>query len=321
MHRAQYISWSELRVGLLVIASFTILGLTVLYIGSQQGIFAESYLLKVYMARVNGLQTGAPVWLSGMRVGSVREIRFRDRVEQTDIEVSLEAGGGGQGGTRTESAARGGTSGLAGDKYVSSTQGSSEQVASPEGGGLQGANPGDFEELIADASRVVDDMVLTLRNTREISEKVNSGSGVLGRLVNDPALLDETHTLIAEMRAILDRVQNGDGTVGRLLNDDALYGGLSHLFWSSDTLMTDLRGGNGTLGRLLYDPTLYDNLTTATARIDSLLARIEQGEGTAGRLVQDETLYEELKAVSTSTRALVEDIQRHPARYINIRIF
>jgi len=321
MRRAQYISWSELRVGLLVIVSFTVLGLTVLYIGSQQGIFAESYLLKVYMARVNGLQAGAPVWLSGMRVGSVREIRFRDRAEQTDIEVSLDIDRSVQERIRRGSVARIGTLGLLGDKYVSITQGSIDQPAIPEGGILQGANPIDFEELIADASRVVDDMVYTLRNTREISEKVNNGTGVLGRLVNDPELLDETRSLIGEMRTILDLVRSGDGTMGRLLNDDALYGGLSRLFWSSDTLMSDIRGGRGTLGRLMTDPTLYDNLVATTARLDSLLLRIEKGEGTAGRLLQDEALYEELKAVSASTRELMDDVRRNPSRYINIRIF
>jgi phospholipid/cholesterol/gamma-HCH transport system substrate-binding protein len=321
MRRAQYISWSELRVGLLVIASFTILGLTILYIGSQQGIFAETYLLKVYMARVNGLQTGAPVWLSGMRVGSVREIRFLDRVELTDIEVSLEIDRRVSERIRKDSVARIGTLGLLGDKYVSITQGSIDEPAVPEGGILRGANPVDFEELIADASRAVDDLVITLENTRDISEKINSGTGVLGRLVNDPELLEEARALIRDTRSLLDRAQNGDGTMARLLNDDALYGGLSRLFWSSDTLMTQIRAGDGTLGRLIYDPALYDNLTSLTARFDSLLARVESGEGTAGRLLQDEALYEELKAVSESTRELVEDIKRNPARYINIRIF
>jgi phospholipid/cholesterol/gamma-HCH transport system substrate-binding protein len=321
MRRAKYISWSELRVGILVIASFILLAATILYIGRQQGIFAETYSLKVYMERINGLQTGAPVWLSGVSVGSVQDIRFRDKVKLKEIEVVLEIDKQVQQRIRKDSVARIGTLGLLGDKYVAITQGSSTESAIPEGGMLQGANPVDFEELISDASTAIDDLVITLENARDITNKINSGTGTLGLLVNKPDLIEETQVLIRDTRGLIDKIQNGDGTLARLLNDEKLYTGMSQLLWSSDTLANHIRTQEGTLGKLIYDPSLYDNLTGLTERFDSLLQKVESGEGTAGKLLADEALYEELKLLSESTRSLVDDIKRNPARYINIKIF
>ncbi len=321
MRRAKFVSWSELRVGILVIVSFALLALTILYIGRQQGIFAETYVVKVYMERINGLQTGAPVWLSGVRVGSVKNIQFRDLHKLKEIEVTLEIDKNVQERIRKDSVARIGTLGLLGDKYVSITQGSMVTPAIPEDGILLGANPVDFEQLIADASTAVDNLVLTLENTRIISEKITEGSGTLGRLVNEPDLIEEVQTLITDTRTLIDRMQNGEGTFARLLNDEALYSGMTRLLWSSDTLATDIRTRDGTLGKLIYDPTLYDNMAGLTARMDTLLVRIERGEGTAGKLLHDEALYDELKSLSESTRNLIEDIKQNPARYVKIKIF
>ncbi len=321
MQRAKYISWSELRVGFLVIASFALLAITILYIGSQQGIFAETYTLKVYLGRVNGLQSGAPVWLSGVRVGSVKDIHFHEKVELKEIEVILEIDKKVQNRIRLDSVARIGTLGLLGDKYVSITQGSASVPAIPEDGILEGASPIDFEELIAEAPKAVDDLVISLENAREISEKINSGSGTLGQLINDPGFINQLKTITSDTHELLNRIQKGDGTLARLINDDKLYEGMSRLLWSSDTLANDIRSREGTLGKLIYDPSLYDNLTAVTEKFDTILAGLEGGEGTAGKLLEDEALYQELKQLSESTRSLVEDIKRHPERYINIRIF
>ncbi len=321
MRRATCISWSELRVGILIVVSFLILGTTILYLGRQQGIFAETYSLRVFMERINGLHSGAPVWLSGVRVGSVTAIHFSESVTQRDIEIILDVDTKIQERIRKDSVARIGTMGLLGDKYVTITQGSISEPVIPDGGTILGDSPVDFEELIMHASRVIDDLAVTTKNAREISEKINSGSGSLSRLVNDPQTLDEVQSLIRDARDLLDTVENGNGTIARLINDEALYSGMSSLFWSSDSMVQKIRTKKGTLGKLIDDPALYDNLTSTTARLDSLLVRIDQGEGTAGKLLSDEALYRELKSTTEKLKSLVDDIKENPSRYFNIRIF
>ena len=54
------LTWSELRVGLLVIVSLAILAFTALMIGTGSP-FSRTYTLKALMKDVNGLKPSAPV--------------------------------------------------------------------------------------------------------------------------------------------------------------------------------------------------------------------------------------------------------------------
>lgn len=55
--------------------------------------------------------------------------------------------------------------------------------------------------------------------------------------------------------------------------------------------------------------------------IERLLGRIERGEGTLGRLVTDPALYDEFSMTLREFRLLAADIRERPGRYINLRIF
>src|SRR5690349_15773221 len=71
------LTWTELRVGLVVIISLFVLAGTILYIGSGGGSpFAKKYVVKALMADVNGLKPGAPVRVGGVEVGTVTKVDF-----------------------------------------------------------------------------------------------------------------------------------------------------------------------------------------------------------------------------------------------------
>ena len=71
------LTWTELRVGLVVIASLVILAITILYIGSTGGSpWAATYHVKALMSDVNGLKAGAPVRLGGVEKGTVTKVDF-----------------------------------------------------------------------------------------------------------------------------------------------------------------------------------------------------------------------------------------------------
>src|SRR5687767_15645116 len=75
--KTKALTWTELRVGLLAIASLVILAFTTLYIGSGGGSpFAKKYTIKVLMSDVNGLKEGAPVRVGGVEVGTVTKVDF-----------------------------------------------------------------------------------------------------------------------------------------------------------------------------------------------------------------------------------------------------
>jgi phospholipid/cholesterol/gamma-HCH transport system substrate-binding protein len=60
---------------------------------------------------------------------------------------------------------------------------------------------------------------------------------------------------------------------------------------------------------------------TTLKKINYILAETNAGKGTLGKLVHDEKLYNELVESNKQLQELVDDIKKHPERYINISVF
>ncbi len=321
MRRGKYITWSELKVGIMVVITSLILAIGIFFLGREGGLFMERYQITTYMERINGLQVGAPVRLAGVKVGSVSELNFPEDISRTEIRVVMEINQNVRERIRKDSRARIGTLGLLGDKFVSITQGTVDQPPVEPGGTIKGDTPVDVEQLITTASDAVDDLVVAIRHAQNIAKKIDEGSGTLGKLINEPDAINKMEDLTLEMRDLLEKINTGEGTLGRLVNDPQLYDRLSGFVLRADGLAEDAQKGRGTIGRLLQDPTLYNNLTSLSSRMDSILVELRNGEGTAGRLLTDTELYDRMNQVSMSVEELMEDIRENPQRYINIRIF
>ena len=60
---------------------------------------------------------------------------------------------------------------------------------------------------------------------------------------------------------------------------------------------------------------------TTLKKINYILAETSAGKGTLGKLVHDEKLYNELVESNNQLQELVDDIEKHPERYINVSVF
>jgi phospholipid/cholesterol/gamma-HCH transport system substrate-binding protein len=69
---------------------------------------------------------------------------------------------------------------------------------------------------------------------------------------------------------------------------------------------------------MLEEP--VDKIDMLTARLDSLTI-LFKGDGTVGRLLKSDELYNELRETNLALKALIEDINANPKKYINIKVF
>jgi len=76
MNRGSMISWSQIRVGLAVVAALALLAVAIFFIGESAAIFGERYSITTLMPSANGLIEGASVKLAGQDVGKVETIEF-----------------------------------------------------------------------------------------------------------------------------------------------------------------------------------------------------------------------------------------------------
>src|SRR5690606_35693878 len=84
---------------------------------------------------------------------------------------------------------------------------------------------------------------------------------------------------------------------------------------NTDSLTAELLRMSGEFERVAA------RLDTTLVAVGSLANEMQQGRGTLGLLMQDSTLYLSLVEANAELQALLEDLQRNPRKYINLRVF
>jgi phospholipid/cholesterol/gamma-HCH transport system substrate-binding protein len=295
--------------------------MAIISFGKVGELFSPRVVLEAFFADVKGLKKGAPVWLSGVEVGNVKDIILPMDGQGKIIRVIMEVDADLRPLLKTDSTAMIRTLGLLGDKYVELSPGSTSAEVLPQDTAIQGIIPSDFKELVSGGSETLEEITQFLQNLNGLITKLSDGNGTAAHLVNDPTLYKAVREFTEVARDLLKKVQQGEGTVGKLLEDPELYQRLSISVASLESFSKKLDQQDTTLNKLVSEPALYNHLDSASERLDRLLAQVEQGRGVAGQLLQDEELSQELKALIVDLRFLVGDMKKHPKKYFSFKLF
>jgi phospholipid/cholesterol/gamma-HCH transport system substrate-binding protein len=341
------LTWTELRVGLVMLVSLVILALTLLYIGGGSGSpFAKTYKLKALMADVNGLKPGAPVRVGGLEVGTVSKVDFAPGASAGMIEVTMKLDRRIQGRITTASEATLGAVGLLGEKAVD-IEPSTKGRPIEDGGYLSATAEDAFKSLMADASE-------TTHHLNKVLARMDAGQGTIGKALRDEELYDRMADVAERLQLVMGKLESPQGPLGRLVNDKQMSTQMAHTVKGVDDVVTRIEQGRGPLGalsrdeqmvkdlkaatasladvagrlqrgegsagKLLTDDTLYKRLDATAARVDALMTRLESGEGTAGRIIKDPELYNTLNAAASDLRALIGDMRRDPRKYLRVKL-
>ena len=304
------LAWTELRVGLVVIASFALLALAIFYVSGQSGIFTKKYTVTAFFASANGLRSGAEVWLEGVTIGNVDEVRISKQPDpQRSVEVELKLDDNYKNIIRTDSMVTIATIGLLGDKYVNITRGTEAGQVVPEGGTLQGSEAGDIAKIVTGTSDFVANLDALSTEVRKLADRIDRGEGTMGKFLTDTAVYDNANSTMLEAHDFVRDLRSGNGTIGKLVSDDEAYTRFNVLMDRMDTLIEKVSNGPGTSARFINDPAVYDKTDKILSRVESVAARIDRGEGTLGKLTKDETIYNEFRDTVNKFSGLVASIQ------------
>src|SRR5262245_62820678 len=88
MPRTRSHSWSERKIGVLMIIAVGITALTVFLLTGGKGFFWQRYYLKSRFSNVAGLKRGSPVRLAGVEVGDVDTVGLADAEVEVVFQVN-----------------------------------------------------------------------------------------------------------------------------------------------------------------------------------------------------------------------------------------
>ncbi len=344
------ISYAELRVGVVVAIALIVAMAATIYITREGGLpfFGGQYTVYSYLRDVNGLKAGAPIHLSGVEVGSVKDVEFAPPGSPAPVKVAMTLRTDVQDRITTHSLVTVGSLGVLGEKMLDVDPGPPGGEPIPDGGLVPGESEGDpIKGIILDASR-------TMKDIRDLASDIQQGEGTLGALLKREELYDQLLALIGKAEDVFTALDKMEGTFGKLIHDPRIYENLNQLVVSMKDLMARIDSGEGALGRLMTDPevgrhisrvtenlakttdridsgegtlgalvrerALYERLDALAANIDSITARLERGDGTAGRLLYDRELYDNLNKTANELQGLIGDIRADPKKYLRIKV-
>jgi phospholipid/cholesterol/gamma-HCH transport system substrate-binding protein len=328
----------ELKVGLLILIGLVIFGGFIFILGNFS--FRSGYTLYVDYGFSGNIQPGAPVKVSGIKVGKVEEVEFlggkviekSGRRVQVRLEVWVE--------DRVKDTIRRdaeffiNTSGVLGEQYLEIVPGDDYQHP-PLGEDVVvvGVDPPRTDLIVARLYVVLDSLSSVLTEERDfIKNLLKNGASAVGEL---EALLRENRAELGELiesggalagqaAVTLDKVNQGlePPVVARTVRhaDELLVTAnqsLSNLTPQARAFLTDALRVTGLLTRERIDRAIKiaDGAVAATGKagklidnVDGMVTDLRKGKGTAGALLSREELYADL-------REMIRDLKRNPWKF------
>lgn len=328
----------EVKVGLLVLVGVALLAALVLVMGGIQ--LGQRFAMAVDFNNPGGLQSGAPVKIAGVRVGSVDRMEFRGaapdprtgRAALVRVHVMIDARYRPE--IHRDAAFYVTTQGVLGEQFLAIDPGSAAQPLIDTAQPQEGIDPPRIDLFLARAYSLLDDTVTALRsNRRQIGTMVDDLSGILhethGLLARNGSRIDtlienvdrtvrdadalvngarERYVDGPQIRRIVNRAESVLATVERdlppLAHDArALTNRLNHIAEGvTDTQLEDLRA-------TLHDVrTLVGRANSIAGDVQAVSTHVRNGQGTVGALLMDDEIYDDLQE-------MVRDLKHNPWKF------
>ena len=288
-------------VGLFVSFAALVLIGGILTVGDINSTFTRTISVSTVFDEVEGLQTGANVWFSGVKVGTVKELGFEDG-SKVGIELSIDRNAAAF--IPEDALAKIGSDGLIGSKLVVLYDGT------PGGPPIT-----DGDVLLAGEGVSIEDMKAMLQE-------------------NNANML----AITTDLKAITARIAAGEGNVGKLLGGEELYTKLDATMSSLETASVSAKSMTGSMAtfsaklnregslpnELVTDEVLFASITKSAESLEktaadasALVAGLEKGitnpDSAVGTLLHDEGAGADLEAtlanLNEGSRLLSEDLE------------
>lgn len=253
----------EAKVGAFVAAGLALMGTAIFLLG--QYTFERRYTLYATFHDVANLSRNAPVKLSGVEIGQVKDIVLVE--DRAKVVCSVRHGVN----VYKDAEFTIGSTGIIGSKYLQIDQGHHETGVIPAGSTVIGTDPVSIEKALAKA----------LGSLQNIMQELTK-EGPEGSLTSN---LKDTVSNLRELTANLnDLIETTKPTMTRALErTDQITDKLDKLLAKGDQVMASLATSSGTVGALLHDEKMKNDIketvssvkeTAATAR--DVLGRLTQ---------------------------------------------
>lgn len=192
-------------VGLFIIIGIAILVLAVFTLGGQKKTFVKGFTVNAVFDDVNGLVSGNNVWLSGVKIGTVKKITF---LANSKVLVSMTLQQSLEKNIHKDALAKIGSDGLIGNKIVVITGGTGAAPIVKDGDYLTMQKVISTDEMLNTLQANNKNLLAITGSFARISHNIDSGKGALASLINDESTSRKINASLGSLQSAMSNLQS-----------------------------------------------------------------------------------------------------------------
>ncbi len=244
-------------VGVFVLLGVAVFVIGILTLGGQNKSFVKSIRLSAIFTDVAGLKKGNNVWFSGVKVGTIKAVRFTGN-SQVDVDMSIEAAT--QQYIHRNALAHISSDGLIGNKIIVIDGGSPQAPIVQDGDVLQAAKLLSTDDIMATLQKNNENLLAITTDFKTLGHQILAGKGTVGALLADS-------TMAMQLRAAMRNLQTTTATASKMAAELNTFG-------------AKMNTKGGFADKLLTD-------TVAYARIQESVAKLKEAANNATILTEN----------------------------------
>ncbi len=269
----------KIQVGAFIIIGILFFMIALFVISSNRNLFSSTFQLNSIFQNVSGLQEGGSVNFAGIKVGVVRKITIKSGSE---VIVNMEIDNKVREFIKKDSKTAIVSEGLLGNKIIEISSGGITSLSVTDGDYLESLIPINAEDIFKSLKEVGDKASDLTTDLSDIVEKVNSGEGTLGQLINNKSLyfgIDST------MRGFSRYAGEIGGVIGAFrktiefvtYNLDELTKDLRAVTKNVTEITDKINSNQSVVGTLLTDTVFANNLKEIVMNANIVTKNLEEG--------------------------------------------
>lgn len=204
-------SGQKIKIGLFTFTGLLVLVLAIFFIGNQKNLFSSTFNIYGTFRNVSGLQVGNNVRFAGINVGVVQAINI---VNDSSVRVDLTLNSNVKKFIKKDAKLSIGSDGLMGDKLIVIAPGGISSTDEISGGGqLNAVNPVDVDKVVIKLTGIANNAEKITQGLSLMVDKVNSGKGTLGKLLNDDKLANNLDATVKQAQSTIKNVHTTSSTL------------------------------------------------------------------------------------------------------------
>ena len=286
----------EVKIGLIGIVALAMLFFGINYLKGVRMFHPSSYYYVEY-TDINGLTVSSPVFASGYKIGTVRDIQY-NHANPGNVVVEVEVDEGMQ-------IPKGSIGELVADMLGTVKMNIKLNLNEKEYCQLGDTLPGIVNNGLMGVAEGI------MPKVEQLMPKMDSILHSLNQLLASPALkatLENTEKLTADL-PVTTRQLN------KLMQNDLpqITGRMVTIADNFATISENLKG-------IDYAET-FQKIDATLQNVQALSNKLNSKDNTVGLLLNDPTLYNNLSTTTANAASLLEDLQAHPKRYVHFSLF